>query len=128
MTIHFQVSSIAHEEIHIEGAPPILIHITRNGRNEATYIARTAGTSEPWLALMLPHGLKGIGIEERTSVKRHTGDDTVVESTLQDVVILRLAVKEEQTMVDIHLSDSCARLTISRHIGKFPVASESLTA
>ena len=77
---------------------------------------------------MLTHRLQGIGIEETVSFERHATDKTVVERTLQHVVILRLAVEQEQTVVHIDIANRRTRLAIGTHIGQFIVLAKGLPA
>ena len=77
---------------------------------------------------MLAHRLQGIGIEERAALERDAGDDTIVKGALQHIIILRFAVKQEESVVDIDVADGGAGLAIGRHVGQLEVASEGLAA
>ena len=58
LATHLDGRSIACEEVHID---IIVLHtkeITRNGRDETAQVARTAGTTEPWLTCGIAIGIK----------------------------------------------------------------------
>ena len=76
---------------------------------------------------MLTHGLQWVWIEELTTVDADTADNTVVERALQCVVVFRFAMQEEQSVVEIHLSNGSTSFAISRHVWQFVVLTKCLT-
>ena len=76
---------------------------------------------------MLAHRLQRVGIEEAVALERDTADKTVVESALQYIVVFRVTVKQEESVVHIDIADGGTSLTIGRHVGQFVVLAEGLT-
>ena len=118
---------IAHKEIHKDIVVLHGIDIARERRDETADVGRTAGAAEPSLTLMLTDGLERIGIEERTTIERHARDQTVVERAFEHIVILRLTMEQEETIVDIDVADGRTGLAIGTHVGQLVVFAESLT-
>ena len=75
---------------------------------------------------MLPHALQWVRVEEAAAVHAHTTDETIVEGTLQYIVIFALAMEKEETVVDINIADSCAGFAVGTHIRQLVVLAESL--
>ena len=75
---------------------------------------------------MLTHTLQWVRVEEAAAVHAHTTDETIVEGTLQYIVILALAMEEEETVVDINIADSCAGFAVGTHVRQLVVLAESL--
>ena len=75
---------------------------------------------------MLPHTLQWVRVEETAAVHAHSTDETIVESTLQYIVILALVMEEEETVVDINIADSCAGFAVGTHVWQLVVLAESL--
>ena len=75
---------------------------------------------------MLTHTLQWVRVEEAAAVHAHTTDETIVEGTLQYIVILTLAMEKEETVVDINIADSCAGFAVGTHIRQLVVFAESL--
>ena len=75
---------------------------------------------------MLTHTLQWVRVEEAAAVHAHTTDETIVEGTLQYIVIFALAVEEEETVVDINIADSCAGFAVGTHVRQLVVFAESL--
>ena len=124
---YLQRRRVAEEEVDIYILILYGIYIAREGWQEAADVARAAGTAEPSLALMLTHALQWVRVEETAAVHAHTTDETIVESTLQNIVILALAMEEEETVVDINITDGSTSLAVSTHVWQIIVRSESLT-
>ena len=61
---HIKGGAVGEEEVQIDIMPLDGIDIAWQRGDETTDIARTAGTAEPRLTLVLSHRLEGIGIEE----------------------------------------------------------------
>ena len=74
LAIDLHLGGIRHKEIHIEVFPFRGIDIARQRGDEAADVRRTAGASEPRLALVLPDALQRVGIEEGTSVEGYARD------------------------------------------------------
>ena len=123
---HLQRRRVAEEEVNIYILILYGIYIAREGWQEAADVARAAGTAEPSLTLMLPHALQWVRVEEAAAVHTHTTDETIVEGTLQYIVILTLAMEEEESVVDINIADSCAGFAVGTHIRQLVVLAESL--
>ncbi len=102
------------------------IHISRQRGDKAAYIARTAGTAEPRLTLVLPRRFQWIRVEEAISLKAHACKQPVVEGTLQYVIIFGVAVEQEQAVVHIYIADGRAGLTVGAHVGQLVIGTESL--
>ena len=85
-----------------------------------------AGAAEPGLTLMLAHRLKRIGIEEASAVERHARNQTVVESAFQHVVVFRIAVQQEQAVIDVDIADGGACLAVRAHVRQLVVLAERL--
>ena len=75
---------------------------------------------------MLIHTLQWVRVEETAAVHAHTTDETIVEGALQNIVILALAMEEEETVVDINIADSCAGFAVGTHVRQLVVLAESL--
>ena len=75
---------------------------------------------------MLTHALQWVRVEETAAVHAHTTDETIVESTLQNIVIFAFAMEKEETVVDINIADSCAGFAVGTHIRQLVVHAESL--
>ena len=75
---------------------------------------------------MLTHALQWVRVEETAAVHAHTTDETIVESALQYIVILALAMEEEETVVDINIADSRAGFAVGTHVRQLVVLAESL--
>ena len=75
---------------------------------------------------MLTHALQWVRVEEAAAVHAHTTDETIVEGTLQYIVILTLAMEKEETVVDINIADSCAGFAVGTHVRQLVVFAESL--
>ena len=75
---------------------------------------------------MLPHRLQGVWIEEAVALERDTADKTVVESALQYIVVFRVTVKQEESVVHIHITNGGTGLAVCTHIGQFVVLAEGL--
>ena len=77
---------------------------------------------------MLAHRLQRVGVEEAVALQRHAADEPVVERALQHVVVFRLAVEQEQAVVDVDIADGGARLAVGAHVGQLVVLAEGLAA
>ena len=75
---------------------------------------------------MLTHTLQWVRVEEAAAVHAHTTDETIVEGTLQYIVIFALAMEKEETVVDINIADSCAGFAVGTHVRQLVVLAESL--
>ena len=75
---------------------------------------------------MLTHTLQWVRVEETAAIEAHTTDETVVKATLQYVVILALAMEQEETIVYIYVADGCTGFAISAHVWQLIVLAESL--
>ena len=87
LTSHLNRGLVAGEQVDVERVVLHCIDILRKGWNKACGVARTAGTAEPSLTLMLAHTLKWIWIEELAAVDADTADHTIVERAFQGVII-----------------------------------------
>lgn len=123
---YFQRRRVAEEEVDIYILILYGIYVAWEGWQEAADVARAAGTAEPSLTLVLTHTLQWVRVEEAAAVHAHTTDETIVEGTLQYIVILTLAMEEEETVVDINIADSCAGFAVGTHVRQLVVLSESL--
>ena len=75
---------------------------------------------------MVAIGSKGIRIEERSAVESHAGDESVMQCSLQNVVIFRVAVQQKQAVVDIYVSNGSAGLAICSVVRQIIISSECL--
>ena len=82
-------------------------------------------TSNHGTAAVSPGRLERILVEEEHAVERDARDEPVVHDPLQDVDILRVAVKKEEPLVPEGVADGRARLGVGR-VGKFIVLAETL--
>ena len=63
----------------------------------------------------------------RPPVESYAGDKSVVERAFKHVIVFRIAVEKEKTVVDVDVADGGACLTVGRHIGQLVVLAESLS-
>ena len=75
---------------------------------------------------MLAHRLQRIGIEESVALERHPTDKSVIKCALQNIVVLRISMEQEQSVVNIHITDGGTRLTVGTHIWQFIILAKSL--
>lgn len=128
---YLQRRRVAEEEVDIYILVLYGIYIAWEGWQKTADVARAAGTAEPSLTLMLTHTLQWVRVEEAAAVHAHTTDETIVEGTLQYIVILTLAMEKEETVVDINIADSCAGFAVGTHVRQLvvlPKASPLLVA
>ena len=123
---HVECGRVGEEEVQIDVLALHGVDVAGQRGNESADVARTAGTAEPSLTLVLTHRLQGIRIEEAVAFERHTADQTVVERALQHIVILRLAMQQEQAVVHIHIADGGTGLAVGTHVRQFVVGTEGL--
>ena len=117
---------VREKQVHVDILLFHGIDVAGQRGDEAADVRRTAGAAEPCLALVLAHRLQGVGIEETVALQRDTRNQAVVERALQHVVVLRLAVEQEQPVVDVDIADGGTRLAVGTHVGQFVVLAEGL--
>ena len=135
LAIHLDGRCIAGKEIHVDIVILHAIEIARNRRDEAAQITWAAGTSKPRLAGSVVICIEGIlaiarqwvRIEETTTIHTHTRNDTIIQTTLQTVDILALAVKQEHALKEINHRDGCTGLVVGCHVWQLIVITKCLT-
>ena len=127
ITFRFNIRLALDKEIDIHIIALSGIHIIRYGSHETGYVARTAGTSEPVLALMLPHGFQRIVIEELVTAEWYARNDSVIQRAFQHIRIFGISRSEKHTMIPIHIGYRGAGFAIGCVIIQFIVRTESFT-
>ena len=77
---------------------------------------------------MLAHRLQRVGVEEAISFERDAADETVIQGTLQHVVVFRFAMQQEEAVVDVDVANGGTRLAVGAHVRQFVVLAEGLAA
>ena len=76
---------------------------------------------------MLTHRFQRVGIEEAVAFERDAADEAVIERTLQHIVVFRVTMKQEESVVHIHITNGGTGLAVCTHIGQFVILAEGLT-
>ena len=136
LATHGNSSGIGSKQVYVQIVITNTIDIAWHRRDETTEVRRTAGTSEPRLARHGVIGIKtvmtvaaqGVGIEELTTIHTHTANHTIIQSALQTVDILGIAVQQEQALKQIYHRDGSTGLVVGRQVRQLIVGTKGLAS
>ncbi len=123
--VHLDIA--VHEKIDIKDIIPHRVHVAGNRGHEAGDVARAAGTGEPGTAFVLSERFQRVGIEEEIAAQGHTGDQSVIQDSFQDIDVLGVPFQKEHALVPQSVADRGACFRVCCGIRKIVVPSKSFS-
>ena len=115
-----------HEEIPVERVALGGVGVGAELRDDAHHVGGAAGAAVPAPARDVSARGEGIDVEERVAADGDARREVVVEDALEDVDVLRVAVKAEHAELPERVGEGCARLQVSFLVGQLEVGAELL--
>ena len=115
-----------HEEVPVERVARGGVGVGAELRDDAHHVGGAAGTAVPAPARDVSARGEGVHVEERVAADGDARREVVVEDALEDVDVLRVAVKAEHAELPERVGEGCARLQVSFLVGQLEVGAELL--